>query len=89
MLDTAVSPKYLWLLMGIKKDPTYSDYMDQLHTLVHELKRVEAAEKGRPHTITHITSFPCPRPTPDHMDWKPTDVGLGLYGDSLSHVVGC
>ena len=60
--------------MRIKKNPTYSDYMDQLHTLVHELKRVEVTEKDRLCTIIHITSFSHLRSTSDHMDWKPTDV---------------
>ena len=71
VLDTAISPKYLQALIGCMKNPTYSGYVGQLHTIAHDLKRVEAADKGQPRTPMPVVSQH-PNSTSDSMDWEPT-----------------
>ena len=71
VLDTAISPKYLQALIGCMKNPTYSGYVGQLHTIAHDLKRVEAADKGQS-CISMLVASQHPNPISDSMDWEPT-----------------
>ena len=71
VLDTAINPKYLRVLIGCTKNPTYSGYMDQLRTIAHDLKRVEAADKGQLRTPMPVASQHT-NSTSDSMDWEPT-----------------